>query len=66
MFHVEHAPGQVELEHFGQGREPDWRVERRPDRTLYWVVTDWAGELVAHGVRDTVGEAVTEAVRWAT
>lgn len=66
MFRVTNADPRIAAESYGQGRASDWRVEHRPDGTLWWVVTDWTGHLVAHGVRATIGEAVTEAVRWST
>jgi hypothetical protein len=65
VFHVKHLDGAVAAEHFGGDREPDWRVERRPDGTLWWIVVDWHGETIASGVRPLLGEAVAECVRWA-
>lgn len=65
MFHVEHDP-RIAAEHYGRARESDWRVEYRPDGTFWWVVTDWTGETIAHGVRALLGEATADAVRWAT
>ena len=65
MFHVKQDP-RIAAEHYGRGRESDWRVEHRPDCTFWWCVTDWTGATVAYGVRATIGEAVTEAVRWST
>lgn len=58
--------GPVEIEHFGTDREPDWRVERRPDGSHYWIVIDWQGATVAHGTTCFLGEAVTAAVKWST
>jgi hypothetical protein len=67
MFRVTQADPRIAAEHYAPhgSRLPDWRVEHRPDGSFWWVVTDWTGELVAHGVRATLGEGVTEAVRWA-
>ena len=65
MFHVEHDP-RIAVEHYGAGRESDWRVEHCPDGSFWWVVTDWTGELEQHGVRATLGEAVAECVKWST
>jgi hypothetical protein len=64
MFHVKQDP-RIAAEHYGAGRAADWRVEYRPDGTFWWVVTDWHGETARTGVPHE-GEAVTEAVRWAT
>ena len=65
MFHVKPEPDpRVAAEHYGDGRASDWRVEYRPDGSYWWVVTDWTGELVAHGIQASVGSAVNEAVRW--
>ena len=64
MFHVKHRDGPIAAECFGAGRDPDWRVERRTDGTLWWVVVDWQGEIVANGVRATLGDALVECVRW--
>jgi len=67
MFHVKHDPDpRVAAEHYGDGRNADWRVEYRPDGTFWWVVTDWTGATIAHGIRDNQGDAVAEAVRWST
>lgn len=65
MFRVKHDP-RIAAESYGDGRAADWRVEHRPDATFWFVVTDWTGETIAHGVRNTIGEAVTECVKWAT
>jgi hypothetical protein len=66
MFHVKHLDGPIAAEHFGGDLEPDWRVERRPGGTYYFVVTDWTGATVTAGVRALLGDAVTECVRWST
>lgn len=52
------------IEHRGRDRDPDWYVEPRPDGTAYWRVTDWTGEVVAHGVTPTITEAVVKALSW--
>ena len=64
MFHVKPADGAVE--HFGGHLEPDWRVENRPDGTWYWIVVDWHGETIAHGVTTSLGEGVANAVKYST
>jgi hypothetical protein len=66
VFHVKHLAGTIAAEHFGADCEPDWRVERRPGGTYYWIVVDWQGMPVAFGVKITLGEALTECVRWST
>lgn len=67
MFHVKQSSdGPVAAECYGADLAPDWRVERRPDGSLYWLVTDWQGETVAHGVRSSVVDAIVECVRWST
>lgn len=65
MFHVKHLDGPIAAEHFGQAHESDWRVERRPGGTYYFVVTDWTGATVASGVRGFLADAIVECVRWA-
>ena len=65
MFHVKHLDGTIAAEHFGGDHESDWRVERRPGGTYYFVVTDWQGVTVASGVRGFLTDAIVEAVRWA-
>lgn len=66
VFHVKHLDGAVVAEHFGGELAPDWRVERRPDGTLWWVVVDYLGETVASGVRPTLADAIAQCVRWST
>ena len=65
MFHVKHDL-RIAAECYENGRDPVWRVEHHDDGTYRWVVTDWTGNTVAHGIQMTVGSAVTEAVRWST
>jgi hypothetical protein len=66
MFRVTQADPRIAAEHYGAAREPDWRVEHRPDGTFWWVVTDWTGETVTHGVVPLLGEAVAACVKWST
>jgi hypothetical protein len=65
MFHPDHDP-RIAAECYDHDRDPVWRVEHRPDGTYWWIVTDWTGTTVAHGIQMTIGSAVNEAVRWST
>ena len=64
--HVAQLAGPVAAEYLGADFEPDWRVERDASGLLRFVVVDWQGETIASGLRATFGEAVTQAVRWAS